>query len=189
MDGTMLVWDLRPPPQALPPGGAAALWEPLAGKGAVAYRAGWALADHPAEAIAFLQVQLKPAPTAAANGPQVERWLADLDSDKFAVREAAAKGLAQLGAAIEPRLRKVLEETSSTEVRRRVQALLDDLAAAAEPPEAGRQRRALRALEQMGSLDSRQLLQRLSQGAPEARLTLEAKASLERLARRPPGRP
>ena len=40
MDRTLLVWDLRPPPQALPPGGAAALWEPLAGKGAVAYRAG-----------------------------------------------------------------------------------------------------------------------------------------------------
>ena len=65
-----------------------------------------------------------------------------------------------------------------------MQALLDDLAAAPEPPEAGHQQRALRALEQMGSLDARHLLQRLAQGAPEARLTLEAKASLERLSKR-----
>ena len=128
-------------------------------------------------------------PTAAVNSPQVERWLAELDSDEFAMREAVAKGLAPLGAAIEPRLRKALEETFSAVVRRHVQAQLDDLAVAPEPPEARRQRRALRALEQMGSPDARQLLQRLAQGAPEARLTLEAKASLERLARRPPGRP
>src|SRR6266446_2458809 len=92
-----------------------------------AYRAGWAVADHPAEAIAFLLEQLKPAPAAAVNSPQVERWLADLDSDEFAMREAVAKGLAPLGAAIEPRLRKALEETFSAVVRRRVQAQLDDL--------------------------------------------------------------
>jgi hypothetical protein len=42
--------------------------------------------------------------------------------------------------------------------------------------------RAIEALERMASSAAKQLLDSLAQGAPEARLTQEAKASLERLA-------
>jgi hypothetical protein len=43
-----------------------------------------------------------------------------------------------------------------------------------------RQTRALEALEQMDSLEACALLQRLAQGAPNAWLTREAKATLQR---------
>jgi WD40 repeat protein len=183
-DGTVLVWDLRPAPQPLPAGGAAALWESLSQPGAAAYRAGWALADHPAEAVALLRDRLKPAAVVVVDGPQVDRWLIDLDSSKFAVREAAAKALAGLGAAIEPRLRQAVADAASAEVRRRVQELLDKLPRGGEAPEAWRQRRALRVLEQLDTPDARQLLHQLARGAPAAPLTREAKAALERLGRR-----
>jgi hypothetical protein len=40
----------------------------------------------------------------------------------------------------------------------------------------------------MGTPEARQLLETLAGGAPEARQTQEAKAALQRLARRPVGR-
>jgi hypothetical protein len=51
--------------------------------------------------------------------------------------------------------------------------------------EALRAWRTLEALEAMGTPDAKQVLKRLAQGAEGARLTSEAKASLERLAKRP----
>jgi hypothetical protein len=45
--------------------------------------------------------------------------------------------------------------------------------------------RALEVLERAGTAEARQLIQRIAAGAAEARLTREAKASLERLARQP----
>ena len=45
--------------------------------------------------------------------------------------------------------------------------------------------RALHALEQIGTPDAQEQLRKLAGGAPEARLTREAKASLDRLAKRP----
>ncbi len=47
--------------------------------------------------------------------------------------------------------------------------------------------RAIEMLEHIGTQEARQVLERLAKGASEARLTQEAKASLERLALRPVG--
>ena len=44
-------------------------------------------------------------------------------------------------------------------------------------------------LEAIGSPDARQVLETLATGLPEARLTREAKAALQRLARRPIPKP
>ncbi len=52
------------------------------------------------------------------------------------------------------------------------------------PSESLRGLRALHALEQIGTTDARELLRKLAGGAPEARLTREAKASLDRVAQR-----
>ena len=49
--------------------------------------------------------------------------------------------------------------------------------------------RAIEMLEDIGTLEARRVLERLAKGAPEARLTQEAKASLERLALQPIGTP
>ena len=52
-----------------------------------------------------------------------------------------------------------------------------------------RQLRAVEVLELIGNDAARELLGALAKGVSEARLTREAQATLERLARRPPTRP
>ena len=49
--------------------------------------------------------------------------------------------------------------------------------------------RAIELLEQLGTQEAVQLLARLAKGAPEARLTLEAKTSLQRLTKRTASEP
>ena len=49
--------------------------------------------------------------------------------------------------------------------------------------------RSIEVLEHIGTQESQVVLKALSQGAPEARLTQQAKAALERLAKRPAATP
>jgi hypothetical protein len=150
-----------------------------------AYRALWALAAAPAQAVPLFREQLRP--VVAADPDRVARLLADLDNDDFAVRDKATKELRGMGEAALPGPRKALAGQPAPELRRRVERLLDDLSAgsAAQVYES----RALEVLERIGSPDARRLLNTLAGGVPEARLTQEAKASLERLAKRPGGAP
>jgi hypothetical protein len=59
----------------------------------------------------------------------------------------------------------------------------------ARSPERLRQWRALEALEGIGTPGACQVLRQVGEGAPGARLTQEAKASLQRLAKRAMARP
>jgi hypothetical protein len=70
------------------------------------------------------------------------------------------------------------------EVRRRIELLLEKHDRATLAPERVREVRALEILEQVGTPEARELLEKLTKGASEARLTREAKASVERLAKR-----
>jgi hypothetical protein len=74
-----------------------------------------------------------------------------------------------------------LDGKPALEIRRRVQQLLNQ--SRDWTPERLREHRAIQALEHIGTPAGRQLLETLAQGAPEARLTDEAKAALRRLAR------
>jgi hypothetical protein len=107
----------------------------------------------------------------------VARLLAKLDDDDFATREAAAEELAKLGEQAGPILRALLKKPSP-EVRRRLRDIR-----AVRHPEVSRQVRAVWVLERIGTPEARQLLKVLSGGAPAARLTKEARATLDRLAR------
>jgi hypothetical protein len=84
----------------------------------------------------------------------------------------------------EPALKQALAERPSPEKRRRIRELLElrerDVLAA-EPLRA---LRAVQALEWADTSQARELLRTLAKGAPEARLTREARSSLERQARR-----
>jgi hypothetical protein len=75
----------------------------------------------------------------------------------------------------------------SLERRRRLDALLQRLVV----PSGDRlgELRAVEVLERIGTREAEHLLKKLAKGAPEARLTREAKASLQRLAKRPAARP
>jgi hypothetical protein len=59
----------------------------------------------------------------------------------------------------------------------------------ARSPEALRHLRAVEVLERIGNAEAREALEKLADGVPEARLTREAKLTLERMARRPAPRP
>src|SRR5207245_2427008 len=115
---------------------------------------------------------------------RVQELIAELDSDRFAVRQKAMQELGSLSELAEASLRQKLRGKLTLEMRQRMEHLLRKL----EPshsPDRLREVRAIEALEHIGTPEAKQLLQTLTKGASEARLTQEAKASLERLAKRP----
>ena len=155
-----------------------ALWGDLASEDAArAFNAMKELHTTPGQTMQLLRSHLRPIPL--ADTPRVKRLLADLDADAFAVRDKATKELDELGESVEPLLRQAMQDTPSPEMRRRVDGLLDKLAAS---PERLRTVRALEVLERLNTRESRQLLDRLAQGAPGVWLSIEAKASLARRA-------
>src|SRR5262249_58814508 len=122
-----------------------------------------------------------------ADGPTARtlaKLIANLDDDRFDVREAATQELRRLGSAAEPALRKALEGKPSAEARRRIGGLLEIRGEEKIPAEQLRALRAIAVLERIGSPAAKEVLEALAKGAPGAKLTQEAKASLERLARR-----
>jgi hypothetical protein len=190
-DSTVLLWDLaavtakqpRPGDQASNAGVMAA-WKELASADAqAAYRALRLLVDAPTQSVALLRERLRPVPVPDAK--QIDRWLAALDSSRFAAREQATRELERQEGRVEAALRKYLANPPSAEARRRAEDVLARLRGPITDPELLRALRAVEALEYIGTRDAKQLLQEVARGAPESRLTEEAKASLERLAKRP----
>jgi WD40 repeat protein len=189
-DSTAVMWDLtglrgdgRPRERVVQPGRFDAAWDDLGGADAArAYQAAWELAA-PGPAAALLRERLKPA--APADPERVARLIADLDDDDFAVRERATRELEGLAGLAEAACRKALAGRPPPEVRRRLEYLLEERDQRAVLPGQLQGLRAVEALEHLGSPEAVQLLKTLADGVPEARLTQEAKASLERLGRRP----
>jgi WD40 repeat protein len=185
-EGEVLVWDLATaswpvtrPRSDLGREELDVLWSDLASEGRKGHHAVRLLTAVPDQALPLLRDRLRP--TAAVDGNRVKRLLADLDDDKFAVREAAGRELAELRERIEPMLREALRGQLSPEARRRLETILDGL-----PLVPGDTRRALRALavlERIDTAESRRLVEKLGGGA-DSRETRAAKAALERLNRR-----
>jgi RNA polymerase sigma factor (sigma-70 family) len=187
-DSTILLWDLtaglrRPRPGNAPtPRQLEQAWADLASTdGHKAHAAIWKLVAAPAHAVPLLGARLRPA--AAPPADEIRKLLADLDSAQYERREAASRRLADHGEAAEATLEEALKADPSAEKRRRIEQLL------AAPrvvriPEQLRALRSVEALERIGNAEARRVLEGIAKGAPEARLTREARASLERL----PGR-
>jgi len=192
-DGAALVWDISSAlhlaePPAKEPGAKEldALWAALSGDDAgKAQHAVWAMADAPKQAVPFLGKDRKRLKAIVPpDEKQVRRWIADLDSDDFATREAAVKELSRLGELIEPIAKNALASKVPLETRRRLEGLLAAISVIPPAPDDLRQLRAVQALEMIGSPEARDLLQALAKGAPGARQTREAQESRDRLARR-----
>ncbi|HWG43211.1 MAG TPA: hypothetical protein VN688_10530, partial [Gemmataceae bacterium] len=156
-------------------------WQALAASNAAtAYRSINALTSAPEQTIPLLRERVHA--VSQPNPQLLARLLTDLDSDRFEVREKAMKQIEAIGELAKPALRKTLAGNPSLEVRRRVEQLLVSM----EPANSPEQLRALRAvevLEYLGTRQARQVLETLASGVVEARRTREAKASLARLAR------
>jgi hypothetical protein len=188
-DTTVLLWDVaslsqqvQARPAKLTPDVLDKLWGDLGGDDAArAYLAVQALARAPEQAIPFFQTHLQKA-AASDTTTRIDKLIAELDDDEFTVRESASKELEKLGRSAEKALRQIAAKTSSPEVRRRAEELLEKMKDGPASPDALRGPRAVEVLGLVGDAEARKLLETLAQGAPEAALTQEAKAALERLA-------
>lgn len=184
-DTTALVWDmtgqLGSDRSSIPAWDAC--WTNLAQADARrAYQAMCQLMSHPTRAVAELRKRLRA--VAVVEKERVSRLINDLDDERFDVRQQAAAQLRHLGDRAEPALRASLQAQLSLEVRKRVEELLEGMEASAASPENLRVLRSVEILEHIGTPDACDVLRTLASGAADARLTREAKASLERLGRR-----
>jgi hypothetical protein len=188
-DSTILLWDLAPeswPRQRtsrpLTAQELEAAWMQLANPDArKAHAAIWQLVAVPQQAVPLLRDRLHPAKAVPAD--HLGQVLKDLDSNQFREREATAKQLTDLEEQAEPALQDALKGNPSAEQRQRIEALLAT-PRVVRSPEKLRSLRALQVLEQCDLPEAGQVLKALAQGSPDARLTQEAKAVLQRLARR-----
>jgi WD40 repeat protein len=182
-DSTGMVWSVARPARKVEEQGGerlAELWaelaDPDAGK---AFRAAAELMASPKGAVALLAEHVKPVP--ARDAKQVRRWVAELEADSFDVRTTAARELARRGELARPALEEALQNRPSVELRRRAEELLGRLTSGEGPSaEELRHLRAVEVLEGVGTKQAREALATLAAGAPEARLTEQAKAALAR---------
>jgi WD40 repeat protein len=187
-DTTALIWDLTSiaddkDTKTLSSERLASLWEDLADADAgKAWRAGWRLTADPAASLPFLQKHLRPVEVDAR---RVTKLLAALDGDDFDKREEASRELAKLGDLAGPAVRKVLEGDPSSEARRRLEELAGRLDGPVQDAEEVRSLRGVEALEHIGTVEARRLLDELAKGAPGAHQTREALAAAARLAGAP----
>jgi WD40 repeat protein len=188
-DTTCLIWDatgllnIQPASVDTPEAQWNACWAALAGDADRAFRTFPTLAAA-RRTLPRLRELLIPVPRLEEH--QIARLLADLDSDDFDVRERATEQLVNCGDGVEQPVRRFLPRARPEAGRRAAQVLERIQAARTEPvAEQLRELRAVELLEYLGTPDARRLLETLATGAPEARLTREARASLGRLAPRP----
>jgi hypothetical protein len=142
------------------------------------------LVASPERAVAFLGKKLQNTPP---DSKRIEQLIADLDNNRFQVRERARQQLEALADRAIPALRKALAGTPPLEVRLRVEALLERFESEKLLPETVRQLRAVEALETIGSAAARRLLEQLAAGPGETWLVQEARAAVQRLAKRATG--
>jgi WD40 repeat protein len=190
-DGTALVWDLvTPAPLPGQDGPAAAglerWWSRLGSPDASrADEARRMLVAASAQSVSLLARRLRPATTPAA--ARLTTLIAELEAERYAVREHADRELAKLHELAGPALAKALARPRALESKRRLEKLLGALDNRVPPAPLLRQLRALEVLEQIGTPEAHRLLARLAGGIPQARLTREAQAALARLDKRPAG--
>jgi len=193
-DGTALVWDLKKLPQQEPARTDLSKeeldkrWRELAGSDAArAYRALGDLVRDPRRTVHFLKARLQPV---FRDEPQrISELIAALDSGSFKERQEAT---AQLGLQVEvhePAVRQALSGQHSPEARRRLEHILRTRREARFSARQLQMLRALEVLEYIGSSEAKEVLEALTKGTPEFRITREARASLDRLAKRSSGKP
>jgi RNA polymerase sigma factor (sigma-70 family) len=178
-DGTILLWELalaHAPVEPLGVKEVESLWGDLRSpSAATAWRAVWRLSDSPKDALAILSQQLKVVQPISAM--VTDPLLTKLESDSFRLRETAAKRLKELGVLAEPALQQRLVSSSSLEMRRRIETLLNALT---EPlsQEILQQLRGVRVLARIQLPETDRMLVKLAAGVPSAHVTKAAQAAL-----------
>jgi hypothetical protein len=190
---TALLWDVtsrmhdeKLQTVSLSAGELEALWSDLYSQdGARAYRAVWTLTAGARQSVPFLQHKLKPVPPVdPAEQKRIAKLIADLNSDDFETREKANQELEKAVETVESELRKAQGEQPAPEIRQRLERVLEKLQDPAKVRERLRLVRANEVLEKIGTEEARQVLKAIAHGAPDAALTKDSRAALERLEKR-----
>jgi predicted Ser/Thr protein kinase len=190
-DGRVLLWDAAGLTARVLPAGKTlsakeeeAYWAALADpEAARAYRAIWALAAAPKQAVSLLQSVL---PVPAGNLRQQRGLIALLASENRGARESARTTLESLGESAEPQLRQALRENPAPVVRRQLEQLLEHMRWPLCAPGLLRTLRAVEVLEYVNTAEARGHLAALAEGDPVAGLTRKAQAARERILLGPP---
>jgi hypothetical protein len=180
-DTTILLWDLAGKPEkvdALKPAELDEAWKALEATDAKkAEQVLRRLAARPGEAMPFLKEQLKPVPGVKPDPAKIAKMIADLDSPRYAVREAAMRDLERLGGIAREPVQEALKKPGLTpEVRERLEKLTDRV----NKPDTGtewiRPLRGVELLERIGTPEAIAQLKDLAEGgdAPPTRFAKEA---------------
>lgn len=185
-DTTILLWDLgRAPSEKLETLSSSrlddlfkTLGQTPAGKAEQASRL---LIAHPAESIPALKERVKPVLRIKYDQALVSKKIAELDSKRFVVREAAARELERIGRPALP----TINETLKGEVTADLRDWLTKIRAKVDKPETGEdwllQLRGIEVLERIGTTEAKGVLTEIAEGAPEEVPTRAAKSALARL--------
>jgi hypothetical protein len=176
-EAPILIWDLYPPPAGSSP--RAELWANLANDDA-AFLAMRRLVTTPNEAVTLFREHI--GPVRLVTEERVRGLMSNLDSKRYAVRNSANVELQRVVDQAEAQLTKhSAAPGTSAEARRQIQRLLEHID---EPTGDFVVRlRALEVLEQINTPAARALVAEWATGAPAARFTQEAKATLARMKR------
>jgi tricorn protease-like protein len=162
------------------------LWEDLAAEEPnTAYGAARAFTAAPALAIPFFKNKVHP--VAPLSSVQIAKWLAALRGDSVTAQEEAIAALVALGNRVESNLRQALVNQAPGEARDRMQKVLEQVKGKGSSTDGLRELRVISILMRISNPEARQLMQALSQGAPDAVLTREAQRGMKTLAGRGQG--
>lgn len=178
-DAPVLIWDvygLGAPPRF----DADRVWKDLADASpAAAFRAVRELCAYPKEAVALLREKLKPE---SIDSKAIDGWVKDLSAEEFATRERATAELEKQGETIASLLRAAREAATDAETRQRLAVILRRMERLSLADL--RIRRALDALEHLGTLEAKAYLEILGRGSPGCLRTVQAKEALSRISGR-----
>lgn len=185
-DSTLMSWDMTLPNRhgelpvvALTEQERAKHWDSLAGSSKSAFLSMWAFVADRGNTVKFFKDKF--APVQRIPPEMIQKWLADLDSPQFAVREKADRNLLANVDQAEPELRGALENGLGAEGRKRAHRILEVQASAKLSPDQLREIRAVEALEKMGTPEARELLRSLTRGNYRPRTIREAELTLKRI--------
>jgi hypothetical protein len=162
-------------------------WRDIGGNARTAHRALAHLAKAPAEAVTLVREYLPPAPGRPPEPREIARWIADLDSDRFQMRQQATRALRETGRIAESAMQEALKARPSLEQKWRLEELLRRLHRTGVAAEMLRPVRALELLERIGTPDARRLVEELAAGNPTSDLTHYAQEVRQRLRKRGTG--
>jgi WD40 repeat protein len=128
-------------------------------------------------ATAFLTGQLQPVEKADAK--VIATLIEQLESNRFPVREKAARDLARLGDVVVKELRRAQERAKDEDLKMRIESILNQIDSPFLTGDRLRAYRGIEILQRLNTAESKALLKKIAQGAPDAFLTREAQAALQ----------